>query len=410
LTALAVALVAMVVLCVAASAAQRSTVTLNLEMVTTDQPAFEVLVANFERVYPNIQINATYTPSGTYAPLLATQLQAGNGPDLMYTVPGTGGAEPVLTMAKNGYLANLAGQPGIKRLPKEILPLVQVDKGIYTWPLDVYAFGMTYNKDIFAKYNIKIPTTFSQLLSICTQLVNAGQTPMGFTGGVNTIAAFYPLLLSPNDVYAKNPYWNTQRMNHQVTFAGSAGWTHVYEQFQQMQQAKCFGPGAAGNSYADVLGQMATGQVAMFGGLTSTISGMLAINPKANIGMFPFPGDTAGLTRVGFASNGLAANAHSAHLKEALTFIQFMARPKQSTLFAKVNQSVAPWDWDKGEFPPLYDLLKPLITAHKITPVPNVTMSNPNVYITLGTVAQGIFTGQTTVAGGLQALDTAWGG
>ena len=33
--------------------------------IFTQQPAFDVLVPNFERVYPNITVNITYAPSTT---------------------------------------------------------------------------------------------------------------------------------------------------------------------------------------------------------------------------------------------------------------------------------------------------------------------------------------------------------
>lgn len=39
-------------------------------------------------------------------------------------------------------------------------------------------FQRVYNKDLFAKYNIKIPTTYDRFVDACQKFVDAGVTPM----------------------------------------------------------------------------------------------------------------------------------------------------------------------------------------------------------------------------------------
>jgi ABC-type glycerol-3-phosphate transport system substrate-binding protein len=70
--------------------ARDDTVTITLIANTLDQTVWQVLIANFERVYPNITVDATYTGGTAIGQLEPTELAAGNAPDLLATVPGCG--------------------------------------------------------------------------------------------------------------------------------------------------------------------------------------------------------------------------------------------------------------------------------------------------------------------------------
>ncbi len=48
----------------------------------------------------------------------------------------------------------------------------------YALPYVVEYWGIWYNKDIFAKYNLKVPTTWDEFLQVCATLKKNGVTPM----------------------------------------------------------------------------------------------------------------------------------------------------------------------------------------------------------------------------------------
>src|SRR4051794_23011675 len=106
-----VALVMVVALSVAASTstASRSAVTtVTLASNTNTTLAFDVLIANFKKAYPNIEIKTTYYDINTYQTLIPTQFAAGNAPDLVW-MPASAGAHSVKSLARGGRLVNLAG-------------------------------------------------------------------------------------------------------------------------------------------------------------------------------------------------------------------------------------------------------------------------------------------------------------
>src|ERR1700759_2840621 len=85
----AVVALAALAVAVSASAAPKATpVTLRFVQTNTGQAATDILIANFERVYPNIKIDVLYLPTSQLQTLLLTQFQSGTAPDLFYVQGG----------------------------------------------------------------------------------------------------------------------------------------------------------------------------------------------------------------------------------------------------------------------------------------------------------------------------------
>lgn len=61
----------------------------------------------------------------------------------------------------------------------EVAKAMTVDGKIYGAPLNVIYNGVYYNKEIFAKYNLKEPKTLEEFLAICEKLKKEGVTPIG---------------------------------------------------------------------------------------------------------------------------------------------------------------------------------------------------------------------------------------
>src|ERR1700674_3006751 len=92
----------------------------------TYKAAFDVLIPNFERVYPNIRVDVTYAAnSSVEAQLVSTELAAGNGPDVIGTLAGCGATNAVCALAPAGYLAPMVKVPWVRwSLPS----LISIDK------------------------------------------------------------------------------------------------------------------------------------------------------------------------------------------------------------------------------------------------------------------------------------------
>src|SRR5262249_23733477 len=106
----------------------------------------------------------------------------------------------------------------------------------------------------------------------------------------------------------------------------------------------------------------------------------------------------------------LSINAHSSPEKQAAaqTFIDFIARPAQNALYARVQGSLTQREFLKQELPSFMQPMASVLANHTYTIDPLQTWWNANVGLTLQTDAIGLVTGQLTVDEVLQAMDAAW--
>jgi raffinose/stachyose/melibiose transport system substrate-binding protein len=163
--------------------AQRSgAVTISMLASSTNQPAFQVLIANFERVYPSIAVSVTYAPPAMVSQLEATELAAGNAPDLLSTFPGCGTTTSVCVLAKAGYLAAMVKAPWPKRSLPFVTSLSKYGQGLFVFEPQVTPYGVFTNDALFRTLGVKAPQTFSQLLDLCQKAKAAGTAALILDG------------------------------------------------------------------------------------------------------------------------------------------------------------------------------------------------------------------------------------
>ncbi len=417
------------VLASAVSASARSTadpkslsgdITLATELTTNR--AWPVLIANFNRVYPNVHVNWTGGVASAARPaLLATQFQSGNAPDILLMGAGTANPPSVLGYAAGGYLADMSKAPWRKRIPAFSKPMVTLNGKVYGWNLRVVAGpSIAYNKDIFRQLGLTVPKTFSQFLATCRAIKRKDSSliPMLIIGGnINALAAA-PFGFASSYVYAKDPNWNGKRARGKVTFESTPGWHQSVQRFFDMRDAGCFSQGVAGDQIPAVVSQFASGKAAMMWFGDTGVSLALAINSNLHIGNFPPPADTAKSTYMTlFAGDTIVINKQSKNLPAARAFVDFLAREKQNRLFGKILGEENPYDYQKALNRKIG--AKALDAAHrwtapwattgriKVSGQANFPTSAPTV--AMGAALQGMFTGQTkSVDDVLKAADAAW--
>jgi raffinose/stachyose/melibiose transport system substrate-binding protein len=137
-----------------------------------------------------------------------------------------------------------------------------------------------------------------------------------------------------------------------------------------------------------------------------------AADPQFSYSSFPFPdATTADQTRTVVAmGTGLGVNAHASPASQAAaqTFIDFLARPKQDALNAKIKGTLTQYEFGHQQLQPYMSSFKTLFANREYMINPGQTFWNPNVLDALHQDAVGLLTGQTTVDEILNAMDAAW--
>jgi raffinose/stachyose/melibiose transport system substrate-binding protein len=388
-------------------------VTITMLVLATSQPAYQVLIPNFERVYPNIDVEATFAPSnGVWYQLETTQLAAGNAPDVLGTNPGCGTPVSVCVLAKAGHLAPLVKEPWLKWSLPLVTSLDKYGPGLYAFTPELTPHGLFTNDALFRKLALKVPETFSQLLAVCKAAKANGTVAVVFNaGGAGSMNMIDTIAVAT--VYGRDPKWTAKLKAGTVSFSGSPGWHQALQRFIELNEAGCFEPGMAGvTSSTQTVGEFAQGAALMALGNSSGKGQLESLNPQFPYSFHLFPGGTVAGQPMTYIQLGgsLSINAHSSPAKQAAarTFIDFVARPAQNALYAQVLGSLTQREFLKQEIPSFMRPMASVFSDHAYVINPTLTWWNPSVGNALMQDAIGLVTGQRTVDQVLQAMDAAW--
>lgn len=252
--------------------------------------AEKALVASFEKSHPGMKINLTLVENQSYKQKLQLAMGAGNPPTIFWTW----GGGILQQYIKAGYVQSLGANPSFASsfLPSS-LGAVTNNGQLYGIPVQgtqpVFFF---YNKQVFNKYHLTFPTTWSGLLSTIATLKSHGVTPIALANGDQWPGLMYLEYLTdriggPSVVQAleanKPNGWSDPAVVQALT------------DIQALVKAGAFNTGYSSLKFSgggsDTL--VATGKAAMQLMGVWDISSTMGSNPdfvkSGNFGMAPFP-------------------------------------------------------------------------------------------------------------------------
>jgi raffinose/stachyose/melibiose transport system substrate-binding protein len=388
--------------------AQSDQVTISMLALGAYQPAWSVLIPNFERAYPNITVNITYGSNAAVSQEEATELAAGNAPDLLKVDPGCGGPTSVCALARAGDLAPMIDKPWAKRSLPLVTSLDKYRQGLFAFEPLVTPHGVFTNDGLFAKLGLKVPQTFSQLLAVCKKAKADGTVAMDLQGASPSTVSLTILGLAIPLVFGQGTHWTAALKAGTVSFDGTEGWRQALQELVDMNNAGCFEPGAAGTFASDAL--FAQGQGLMTEGVSSHKGVIDAAGPEFPYTFHPFPATTAPGQPQTYLHLGpaLGVNAHSSAQNQAAaqTFVDFIARPAQDALFARITGGLTQFEFLKGQIPAFMSDFATIFKDHQYVVQPD--FGNANVTAVFAQDGVGLITGQETPDSLLQAVDAAW--
>jgi raffinose/stachyose/melibiose transport system substrate-binding protein len=387
-------------------------VTISMLAYTNEQPGLNVLIPNFERVYPSIKIVVTY--AGTIASLQqleTTELATGSAPDLLTVQPACGTPISVCVLGKYGDLAPMVSKPWVKWLVPLVTSADKYAAGLFTFSAQISPYGIFTNDALFRKLGLSVPSTFPQLLTVCQKAKAAGIYAISSSGdgqGLGRLAE--ALAVAP--VYGADPRWTAELKAGSATFDGTQGWHTALQELVEMYQDGCFEPGLVGTVTTSAIAGFAQGESLMFANTSSQKGAVDTAGPQFSYSFHSFPGGiSAGQTATALNLNfspGVNAHSGAANQAAAQSFVDFLARPKQTALYAEVEGGLTQYEFLKNQVPAFMSTLAPVLKAREYVVLPEETWWNAAVTSALDTYIVGVLTGQTTVDGVLNAMDAAW--
>jgi raffinose/stachyose/melibiose transport system substrate-binding protein len=134
------------------------------------------LLAEYKKIAPNVEIQFKPTNPSDYNATLRLQLDSGTGPDLMYARSYATGQE----LYEAGFFADCTNIPGLLTNFSETnrAPWMSKDGKMFAVPFAAVSHAVYYNKDVFKKEGLSIPTTWEDFLKLCDTLQKKGYTPL----------------------------------------------------------------------------------------------------------------------------------------------------------------------------------------------------------------------------------------
>lgn len=151
----------------------------------------EKMIEAFEKENPDIDIEFTYyNYDPEYLSALSAAAASDSLPDIIGLQPGS------LTAQYSDYLVDYTqyaekewGSDWKTNYPEMIARQIQMgnketDNSNYILPVEAQVITIVYNKNIFEKYGLEVPTTYEEFKKICKTLNEEGIAPL-FFGGAN---------------------------------------------------------------------------------------------------------------------------------------------------------------------------------------------------------------------------------
>lgn len=110
---------------------------------------------------------------------------------------------------------------------------IKVDGTVYGLPTYAVTNGIIYNKEIFKKYNVEIPASYSEFLAVCEKLKKNGVMPLALGGNREECMIYWLDYFFQKEVISQIPDWQERRMDGQVSFTDEEP-MRMLQEFQEL--------------------------------------------------------------------------------------------------------------------------------------------------------------------------------
>lgn len=279
----------------------------------------------FSKRNPNVNVKLTIIPNDSMT-ILRTRMAGGDAPDVIQLQA----YSAVFEFARAGWLADLTNEPVLAKVVEGAKNSVTYNGKIYALPMDLAGIGIIYNKEIFKKYNLKPPTTFSELQKVCSTLRKNKVTPFAALFRQNWSLGHFLAMVHTTLAGEKLLPW-IEAMN-----AGKASWadpvdTKAIFRIMDFYQANV-GDKAAEMDWPEQVAAFASGEAAMMVQGLWSYKAALDVNPKLNCGFVAFPcTDNVKETKL-FAdvdsTFAVASTITPERMKAAKAFLEWLSTPE----------------------------------------------------------------------------------
>ncbi len=270
-----------------------------------------------------LTINLEMPSSDQYESVLQARLTGDDAPDL-YTIH----RNNLGVYNEAGNLADLSDQPFVTKLYENVRDTVTVDGKVLAVPIESMAWGVLYNKAIFAECGLTAPKTLDELKNVVSVLEAKGYTPFMLAFQEQWVPQLMTALTLGGKVSGDLTDW-VDRM-----YQDAGSYEEVREIFDVIDLIMQHGTDRAMEEGSQAgAADFANGKAAIFVQGTWAAGTILETNPDFELGVFALPiNNNENCTRVNLStSTTLAVHPSSKEMDLALAFANYVLDDQDSS-------------------------------------------------------------------------------
>jgi raffinose/stachyose/melibiose transport system substrate-binding protein len=225
-------------------------------------PYFINLAQEYEKLHPGVKVKLIQESDDSVKGKTKTLVASNSLPDIYFSWTGSWGGNFV-----RGHravdLSKVIGPDSDwgKTFAPAAVKAFQYNSKYYGIPLYLDAKFMGYNKQVFAKLGLGVPTSFEQLLTSCDAIRKSGMTPISLGN-----KEAWPVVHYVGQLLAYNVSEVTLEQDFDPGTAKytDPGYVEALRQFQQLVQRCTDGAAVNGTSYASALQAFSNAKSAMY--------------------------------------------------------------------------------------------------------------------------------------------------
>ncbi|MGL1890968.1 MAG: ABC transporter substrate-binding protein [Spirochaetaceae bacterium] len=234
----------------------------------------------------NIVIDLQVIPDDQYDNLLKIKVNSGVAPDIMdYNVPHI---YDILDPDK--HFEDLSDQPWVSKLVNPSLSEYNGKTYSYTFMSTAGYQAMIYNKDVFDKFGLEIPTTVAEFENVCNTLKAGGVTPMLLASDIWVpqiwMTAGYSRALGSTEAAQD---FADKILTNQAKFTDYPQVVAAVDEYLSMFEKGWMNDDFITLNVDGVVQKLGTGAGAMFFGSLGLANNVEKAFPEGNFGMFNIP-------------------------------------------------------------------------------------------------------------------------
>jgi raffinose/stachyose/melibiose transport system substrate-binding protein len=319
------------------------------------------LLQKFNKEYPHITVKWEQVDSKNISQVLKTRIAAG-GENLDVVTPQRSDYLPLI---EAGAFLDISDQPFLKQYDDAAIESGKVNGKVYGIPLTQQAYLVWYNKDVFAKHGLKVPTNWEEFLAVSETLKKNGIAPIALAGKdewvVNVFAG-----LAYSGLFSQEPNWLAKAAKGEVKWTDK-GSVDALNKIKTLVDKGYILEGALGTGYDQAYQAFYQGKAAMTVNGAWSIDLIINTPPSFEVGAFVPPGNDKGQPlKVAFIPGNVISIASASKNKEASqTFLNFLSQPENASLFATTIKQFSSAKGASADFHPATKIVQPIFNSEK---------------------------------------------